>query len=225
MRWVAVPVGGGGSTWRACLLTSLLACSLASCSPQPPMVRMAAEVDPQPSRPQGRPGDVCSIYRSMFPSSAIRGLESMFDDPRISTVTEGGDATPADVRAIRAAILEGVDDAQYPWNRVPEDLLARALRYWRPGPLPDCDWRRFAREVAAPARNGQVGPILTTDETGSYTRLSRPFFIDRDAALVLVRDSIRNGDVVIRKLVFVHRDGDDWAVIPRTFEERFAPAR
>jgi hypothetical protein len=161
----------------------------------------------------------------MFPASVIRSLESMSGDPRISTLTESGHATPAEVRAIRAAIVGSAPDAEFPWNKMPEPVLARAFRFWRPGRLPDCDWRGFAREVSAPVREGRVGPVLTAQESGSYTRLSRPFFINRDMALILVREALRDEAVVTRKLVFAYRDGDHWAIIPSTFEERIAPAQ
>ncbi|HEX8193076.1 MAG TPA: hypothetical protein VF552_09260 [Allosphingosinicella sp.] len=200
----------------------VLAAISGSCSPAPPPLTAIAEADPEPSHSGGRAEDVCAIYRSMFPASVIRPLDSMFGDPRISTVTEGGGgATRSDVRATLASAV-GASEAAFPWDRVPEDLLAQAFRFWRPGPLPDCDWQRYAREVSAPARNGQIGPVLTRHETGSYTRVSRPFFINRDSAVVLVRESEGEGAVVRPKLVFTYRDGrdgHDWAMIPHTFEE------
>ncbi|MEA3016129.1 MAG: hypothetical protein QOI38_851 [Sphingomonadales bacterium] len=160
----------------------------------------------------------------MFPASVIRSLDSISGDPRISTRTEGGDANPAEVHAIRGALVAATGGAESPWARIPEDLFARAFRYWRPERLPDCDWRGFAREVSAPVRGGRIGPVLTTEESGSYTRISRPFFINRDTAILLVREVIRDDAVVTRKLVFTYRDDDGWAIIPHTFEERVDPS-
>jgi hypothetical protein len=161
----------------------------------------------------------------MFPASVITSLESMLGDARLSIRTESGDESPARVRAIRAETIEANGGAEGTWARVPERLLVQAFRSWRREKLPNCDWRAYAREVAAPVRQGRVGPVLTTSETGSYTRVSRPFFIDRDTAIVLVRESRRDEAVVTRKLVFTYRDGDHWAILPHTIEERIAPPR
>lgn len=219
------PIFGKSLTGRTGLLTALLVSILSSCAPlPPPMFQATAGPDLQMSlNPQSRREDVCAIYRWMFPASVIGPLDSMYGDPRVSTRTEGGNATPAEVRAIRAALVEATGGERSHWGRISEDLLDRAFRSWRPGPLPDCDWRGFALAVSAPARNGQIGPVLITDETGSYTRVSRPFFVDPDTAIVLVREVINDGRYVTRKLVFTYRDGDDWLMLPHTFEERATP--
>lgn len=207
------------------LLANLISGALLSCAAQPPPMVEPAGAHPPPSSPQGRPDDVCEIYHSMFPASVIGSLESMSGDARISTRTEAGGATPAQVLTIRAATIKATGRSESPWAKIPAKLLVRAFRSWRRGPLPRCAWRAYAREVSAPVRHGRVGPVLTTRGSGSYTRVSRPFFLDRDTAIVLVRDSMRNGAHVTRKLVLTYRDGGDWAMLPHTFEERLARRR
>jgi hypothetical protein len=198
---------------------------LASCAAPPPPINAAASIQPRRPNAHSRPEDVCEIYHSMFPASVIGSLESMSGDARISTRTESGDATPAQVEAIRASTIEATGGPESLWARIPETLLMRAFRSWRRQPLPHCAWRAYAREVSAPVRQGRVGPVLTSRETGSYTRVSRPFFIDGDTAIVLVRESLRDEAYVKRKLVLTYRDGNNWAMLPHTFEERMAPPR
>lgn len=144
----------------------------------------------------------------------------MFDDARISTRTESGDATQPDVHAIRKAIIKATGGKGPLWASVSKDQFVQAFQSWKSGPLPDCDWAGFARAVSAPARKGQIGPVLTTDESGSYTRVSRPFFIDRDTAIVLIREVADKRHRVTRRLVFTYRDGDRWLMLPHTFEEQ-----
>lgn len=207
----------------AALLAPVL---LWSCAPAEP-VNMAADAA-ETRRPSGAPNrrqDTCDIYRSMFPASVIVQLDGYDGDARISTRTETGDATPSEVRAVRAAAIEATGGAESSWASVPEAVLNEAFQSWRAEPLPSCDWQAYAREVSAPARNGRIGQVLTSEESGSYTRLSRPFFVDRDTAIVLVREVLRDGVRVTRKLVYTYRDGGDWAMLPHTFEERSALPR
>lgn len=215
---------------RVGLLATLMAGLLSSCAPQPPMVsttepnlRISYHVASENDRSQRRAEDICAIYRSMFPASVIRPLGPMFEDPRLSTRTEAGNNTPAEVRAIRAGFVEATGRELSVWAGASEDTFVRAFRSWRAGPLPDCDWMGFARSVSAPARNGEIGEVLTARESGSYTRVSYPFFIDRDTAIILIREVVNDGDYIKRMLVLTYRDGDSWAIMyPHTFEERFA---
>ena len=210
---------------RAGLLAPLLVGALSSCGPGPPPISVATDEPKRFSDAESRlanarapAADVCAIYRSMFPASVISSPDLIHGDPRVSTATEAANETPAQVRALRATLLEASGGAGSPLARIPEDLLVRAFRTWRREPLPDCDWDGFRLEVAAPARKGQIPPVLTDDETGSYTRVSRPFFLDRDTAIVLVREVIDDGRRGERKLVFTHRGDDGWAMIPTTFQ-------
>jgi len=210
---------------RPGLLAALCVGILTSCAPEPGPVEaselnaaMSDSVNEQGEEPRSKAEDVCAIYHSMFPASVIGPLESIYDDPRVSTRTEAGSATRADVQEIRGAIIESTGGASSQWADVSEDLLVRAFRSWRAGPLPDCDWMGFAREVSAPARNGQIAPVLVDEKSGSYVRVSRPYFIDRDRAIALVRDVFDDGRME-RKLVFTYRDGDGWAMQSVTFEE------
>lgn len=227
---IAAPMFRNGSTARRGLLATLLVGALSSCAPEPPpIIQAAAGLNVQmstgaPEGPPNRAEDICAIYRWMFPASVIRPLDSMFGDPRVSTRTEGANEAPGEVRAIRAAVIEATGGATSHWGQISEDMFFRAFQSWRSGPLPDCDWTGFARAVSAPARNGQIPPVLTAEESGSYTRVSRPFFVSRDEAIVLMREVIDGGRRVNRKLVFTYRDGDDWLMLPHIFEEQAAPA-
>lgn len=229
VRWVELvtkPIRKMESARLPALSVSLMAAILSSCVPSPPLIGLVAETDQQiSSAPPSRADDICAIYHPMFPASVIRPVASIYGDPRISTRTEDGGVTPAEVRAIRAAVIAATGGEESRWARISEDLLAQAFESWQPEPLANCDWAGFAREVSAPARHGQIGQVLIADESGSYTRISVPFFIDRDTAIVLVREVDDHRALVIRKLVLTYRDGDQWSMLPHTFEERSASSQ
>lgn len=204
----------------ACLLVVLLS----SCTPEPPVNMAMDAADARlASKPPSRRKDVCAIYRSMFPASIIRQLDGFDGDARISTRTEAGDMTLAEVRQLRATLVEATGGAGSPWATISEVRLSEAFRSWRAEALPRCDWAGYAREVSAPSRNGRTGPVLTNKDTGSFTGVSRPFFFDRDTAIVLVREVLRDDVLVTRKLVFTYRDGDSWAMLPHIFVQRSTP--
>ena len=199
------------------ILLAALTCILSSCVPHPPGVEILAAKDLQKEfRPAHRSQDICQIYRAMFPASVISPIGDFFGDPRISTQTEAANAPPAEIAAIRAALIGNHGEGGFPWRSIPEGEFSRAFRSWRHRELPHCDWQGYAREVSAPAKNGQIGKVLTTDETGSYTRVSEPYFLGPDSAVVLVSE-LRDQTYLQRKLVFTYRDGPGWAMIPHVF--------
>lgn len=159
----------------------------------------------------------------MFAASVIEQLNGFDGDARISTRTEVGGATLGQVRDIRATAIEVYGGADSHWSGISEATLYEAFQSWRPGSLPVCNWQAYAREVSAPARNGRIGRVLTPNESGSFTRLSRPFFLDRNTAIVLVRNVLRDGRPDTRKLVWTYRDGDGWAMVPHRFGARRIP--
>jgi hypothetical protein len=216
---------------RKGLAATLLVGALWACSPEPPAALQEANMQTTliaPGRPQQhttREQDVCAIYRAMFPASVIQPLDSMFGDPRLSTRAEAGDLTPAEVLTMRAQLIWATGGERSHWRQISGNLFVRAFRSWRSGPLPDCDWQGFARAVAPPARMGRIPLVLTADESGSYTRVSQPFFLDRDTAIILLREVIDDGARVRRKLVYTYRDGHGWLMLPTILEDRTAPAQ
>lgn len=163
----------------------------------------------------------------MFPASVIRQVDGFYGDARVSMRTEAGGATPTEVRAIRAAAIKAGDGEASIWADVPEATLIAAFESWQAEPLPRCDWQAYARDVSAPARNGQIRQVLIAEESGSFTRVSRPFFVDADTAIVLLREVLRRGDDVwvTRKLVYTYRDSDGWLMLPGSFTNMVARSK
>lgn len=209
----------------------VLSVFLSSCTLEPPVnMAMDAAAAPAASKPPNRRKDVCAIYRSMFPASVIRQLDGLDGDSRINTRTEAGDMTLTEVGGLRARLVEASGGARSHWATISDVRLFEAFRSWRTERLPRCNWVGYAREVSAPSRKGRVGPVLTNEDIGSYTRVSLPHFIDRDTAIVLVREVLRydvtarRDDILVtRKLVFTYRDGKGWAMHAYPFEGHGAP--